>query len=139
MNRFLLCLLPLLVLACQPTSQPDNSPATSGAPNIVLILADDMGSGDIQALNPTSQIPTPALNALAESGMRFTDAHTGSSVCTPTRYGLMTGRYAWRTRMKWGVLSGYSDHLIEKEHHTIAQLLQKQGYSTGVIGKWHLG
>jgi len=112
---------------------------SSKLPNIIIILADDMGYGDIQAYNPESKITTPNLNSLAQEGMRFTDAHTNSAVCTPTRYGLMTGRYAWRTRLKRGVLSGYSDHLIDSSRTTIASLLKQKGYNTAVIGKWHLG
>ena len=108
-------------------------------PNIVLILADDMGYGDIQAYNPNSKIPTPNLNSLADEGVKFMDAHTNSAVCTPTRYGLLTGRYAWRTRLKRGVLSGYSDHLIDLNRTTIANMLKQKGYNTGVVGKWHLG
>jgi arylsulfatase A-like enzyme len=108
-------------------------------PNIVFILADDMGYGDVQVLNPHSTIPTPNLNRLAAEGMSFTDAHTPSAVCTPTRYGLMTGRYAWRGRLKSGVLNGYGEPLIEDGRETIGSLLQKQGYYTGIVGKWHLG
>lgn len=113
--------------------------AGSGSPNVVVILADDMGYGDVQALNPASKIPTPNLNALAESGMTFTDAHTPSAVCTPTRYGLLTGRYCWRSRLKRGVQDGYGHPLIEKDRPTIASFLKAQGYQTGIVGKWHLG
>lgn len=108
-------------------------------PNIVVILADDMGSGDVQALNPDSKIPTPNLNALAKSGMTFTDAHSPSAVCTPTRYGLLTGRYCWRSRMKKGVLNGYSPPLLEKDRLTFAQMAKTKGYNTAIVGKWHLG
>jgi arylsulfatase A-like enzyme len=108
-------------------------------PNIVVILADDMGYGDIEAYNSESGISTPNLNSLCQEGMIFTDAHTNSAVCTPTRYGLLTGRYAWRTRLKNGVLSGYSNHLIDTSRATIASLAKSKGYSTAVIGKWHLG
>ncbi len=108
-------------------------------PNIIFILADDMGYGDVQALNPKSKIPTPHLNRLAKQGMTFTDAHSPSGVCTPTRYGVITGRYCWRSRLKRGVLGGYSAPLIEKDRPTVGSALQKAGYHTAAIGKWHLG
>lgn len=108
-------------------------------PNIVVILADDMGSGDLRCYNPKSKVPTPHMNRFAKAGMRFTDAHTPSSVCTPTRYGVLTGRYAWRTRLKKGVLWGYSPALIDTKRMTLASLLKAKGYHTGCIGKWHLG
>jgi len=108
-------------------------------PNVVILLADDLGYGEVQALNPTrGKIATPNLDALVRSGMTFTDAHTGSSVCTPTRYGLVTGRYAWRTRLQSGVLSG-GESLIEEDRLTLAKLFRRHGYHTAVIGKWHLG
>jgi|TARA_B110000495_G_C22993416_1_gene585322 arylsulfatase A len=108
-------------------------------PNIVFIMADDMGSGDVQALNANSTIPTPNLNRLANEGMTFTDAHSPSAVCTPTRYGVMTGRYCWRSSMVRGVLNGYGSPLIETDRETVASALKKVGYATGVVGKWHLG
>jgi len=108
-------------------------------PNIVFIMGDDMGYGDVQALNPKSVIPTPNLNRLAAEGMTFLDAHTPSAVCTPTRYGLLTGRYSWRGSLKRGVLNGYGKPLIENGRETVASFLQKQGYYTGIVGKWHLG
>lgn len=108
-------------------------------PNIIVILADDFGYGDSQAMNPESAIPTPSLNRLANEGMTFTDAHTPSAVCTPTRYGLVCGRYCWRTRMKKGVLGGYSEPLIDADRQTIADVAKSAGYRTGVVGKWHLG
>lgn len=108
-------------------------------PNIVYILADDLGYGDIAYLNKKSQIETPNLDKLGRDGLVFTDAHSGSAVCSPTRYGILTGRYAFRSRLKKGVLGGYSPMLIEPERFTIADLLKKAGYQTGVIGKWHLG
>ncbi|MFT5469819.1 MAG: arylsulfatase A [Verrucomicrobiales bacterium] len=108
-------------------------------PNIVVILADDMGYGDVRALNPDSKIPTPNLDSLAKDGMTFTDAHTPSSVCTPTRYALLTGRYCWRGRLKQGVQNGYGPRLIETERKTIANVLAEAGYDTAVVGKWHLG
>jgi len=108
-------------------------------PNIVVILADDLGYGDLRCLNSDSRIATPHLDRLAAQGMRFTDAHSGSAVCTPTRYGLLTGRYAWRSRLKSGVLGGMSPPLIEEGRQTIAHLLSTRGYATACIGKWHLG
>ena len=108
-------------------------------PNIVFIMADDMGYGDVQALNPKSKIPTPHLNRLAREGMTFTDAHSPSGVCTPTRYGVITGRYCWRSRLKRGVLGGYSAPRIEKDRPTVGSVVQEAGYHTAAIGKWHLG
>lgn len=108
-------------------------------PNIVLIMADDLGYGDVQALNPSSRIPTPHLNRLAAAGMTFTDGHSPSAVCTPTRYGLLTGRYCWRSSLKRGVLGGYSKPLLEQGRPTIARLLKNSGYTTAAVGKWHLG
>lgn len=134
--------MPLPLLTSAVLAVTVLQPATVAAaakPNLVFILADDMGFGDVQALNPASTIPTPHLNRLAAEGMAFTDAHTGSAVCTPTRYGLLTGRYCWRSRMKSGVLNGYSPPLIESERPTVASFLKAQGYATGIVGKWHLG
>ena len=108
-------------------------------PNIVYILADDMGYGDPRCNNEESKIPTPNMDRIANEGKRFTDAHSPSAVCTPTRYGILTGRYCWRTSLKSGVLWGYSPNLIEPERMTVASLLRKHGYSTGCVGKWHLG
>jgi len=108
-------------------------------PNIVYIMADDMGIGDISALNKDSKINTPNLDLLIENGMTFTDAHTAASVCTPTRYGLLTGRYPWRSELKKGVTQGYSKAIIKDEIETVPELLKKNNYNTAVIGKWHLG
>jgi arylsulfatase A-like enzyme len=108
-------------------------------PNIIVILADDQGFGDLGANNPQSKIATPHLDALAKGGVRFTDGHTSSGVCTPTRYSLLTGRYHWRTRLQSGVLGGFSPPLIAKDRLTLAGLLKQQGYATGCFGKWHLG
>ena len=113
--------------------------AEQGKPNIVIVMADDLGYGDVQPLNSRSEISTPAFNRLAKEGLTFTDAHSSSGVCTPTRYGLVCGRYAWRTSLKRGVLGGYSKPLIEPERQTIASVLKSCGYSTACVGKWHLG
>jgi len=109
-------------------------------PNILYILCDDLGYGDVHALNPQrGKIPTPQMDRLASEGMSFTDAHGGSSVCTPTRYEILTGRYAWRTRLQRGVLGGFGKPLIAPERLTVAELLHQHGYETACIGKWHLG
>src|SRR6056297_3450552 len=108
-------------------------------PNIVFILADDMGYGDVSCYNENSKIKTPFIDQLAEEGVMFTDAHTSSSVCTPTRYGILTGRYNWRCTLKSGVLSGYSKALIPQERTTVAEFLQDAGYKTSYFGKWHMG
>jgi arylsulfatase A len=108
-------------------------------PNIVVILADDLGIGDPRCYNRESKIATPNIDRIAREGMRFSDVHSASSVCSPTRYAILTGRYAWRTRMKSGVLQGYSRALIEPARPTIASLLRDAGYETAGFGKWHLG
>ncbi len=104
-------------------------------PNIVHILADDLGYGDLGCYNPRSKIPTPRLDRLAAEGMRFTDAHSPSSVCTPTRYALFTGRFAWRTRLQRNVLGPWDNPLITPDRMTVGKLLQQQGYTTACIGK----
>jgi arylsulfatase A len=122
-----------LLLACLSASAADK-------PNILYILADDLGYGDVQALNPKrGKIKTPHLDRLAAEGMVFNDAHSGSSVCTPTRYGILTGRYAWRSSLVSGVLGGTSPPLIPADRLTVAAMLKGQGYHTACLGKWHLG
>lgn len=106
-------------------------------PNVVVVLADDLGYADVSCYG--GKISTPHIDRLAATGMRFTDAHTSSSVCSPTRYGLLTGRYNWRSRLKRSVLGGLSPRLIEPDRVTLAGFLQGQGYHTACIGKWHLG
>ncbi len=113
--------------------------APSTKPNIIYVLCDDLGYGDVKCLNPKGKIPTPHLDKLAAGGMIFTDVHSSSSVCTPTRYGIMTGRYNWRSKLQSGVLGGLSPRLIEPGRLTVAQLLKDHGYHTAVVGKWHLG
>ena len=109
-------------------------------PNIIFIMADDLGYGDVNCLNTNSdKIPTPNIDRLAAKGMIFTDSHSGSAVCTPTRYGVVTGRYCWRTYKKSGVLNGYSKLLVDTNRMTVASMLKKHGYQTACIGKWHLG
>ena len=108
-------------------------------PNIIYILADDLGIGDLSIYNENSKIQTPHLDQMGKEGMMFTDAHTSSAVCTPTRYGILTGRYNWRTPLKEFVTWGNSPSLIQKDRLTVAQMLKDKGYTTASIGKWHLG
>ena len=116
--------------------------ATSEAadkPNIVFVLADDLGYGDVKALNADGRIATPNMDRLAAEGMVFTEAHGSASVCSPTRYSILTGRYNWRSRLQSRVLNGTSPHLIDPARLTVPALLKRHGYDTAVIGKWHLG
>jgi len=131
--RFLVPCFSWLLLSLIPLNAADP------LPNIVYVLADDLGYGDVKCNNPDSKIPTPNVDRLASEGMRFTDAHTPSAVCTPTRYGIMTGRYCWRTWLKHRVLDGYDAPLIEKDRLTVPALLKQHGYRTACVGKWHLG
>ena len=108
-------------------------------PNIIYILADDLGYGDVSAMNPESAWETTYIDQIAKEGIRFTDAHTGSAVCSPTRYGVLTGRYSWRTSLKQGVLWSWDPPLIQQEETTVGKLLQEKGYTTACVGKWHLG
>ncbi|MEP5341952.1 MAG: arylsulfatase [Algibacter sp.] len=108
-------------------------------PNIIFILADDLGYGDVSSYNENSKIKTNNIDQLAAEGVMFTDAHTSSAVCTPTRYGILTGRYNWRSTLKKGVLGGYSKALIAPNRTTIGKFLKNEGYHTAYIGKWHLG
>jgi len=114
--------------------------ASAEPPNIIYILADDLGYGDVQTLNPErGKIATPHMDQVAAEGMTFTDAHTTSSVCTPTRYSILTGRYNWRTDHQSGVLNGYGSPLISPDRVTVPSFLRENGYTTAMIGKWHLG
>ena len=108
-------------------------------PNIIIVLADDLGIGDVSPTGPECKIKTPHLQKMADEGITYLDAHSSSAVCTPTRYGLLTGRYNWRSRLARGVLSGTSKHLIPADRATIGHLAKKAGYHTQMIGKWHLG
>ena len=134
-----LSLLVLLLLSPLDAVRSADAPLTE-KPNIVYVLCDDLGYGDVHFLNPLrGKIATPNADRLAGQGMVFTDAHSGSSVCTPTRYGLLTGRYSWRTHLQSGVLFGESKALIARERLTVAGFLRQHGYATACIGKWHLG
>ncbi|MEP0132319.1 MAG: arylsulfatase [Eudoraea sp.] len=125
--------LSLCVVACTKVEKEQRQP------NIIYVLADDMGYGDVSGLNPEGKIKTLYLDKMANQGMIFTDAHTSSSVCTPTRYGILTGRYNWRSKLKSGVLTGKSKALIPTSRKTVASMLENHGYETAFIGKWHLG
>lgn len=116
-----------------------NTASRGSLPNIVIVNADDMGYGDLECYNPHSKVPTPNMNELAADGVRFTDAHSSSAVCTPSRYSLLTGRYCWRTRLEDGVIFDYEDPLIDADRLTLGGMLQAEGYATACTGKWHLG
>lgn len=108
-------------------------------PNIVVIYTDDQGYGDASCLNSEAKFETPNLDRLAREGMTFTDAHSSDTVCTPSRYGLLTGRYSWRTELKRGVFGAEKECLIKPGRLTIASMLKQSGYRTAMVGKWHLG
>lgn len=126
----------ILTLACSSCSTKG---VEEEKPNIVFIYFDDMGYGDVSCLNPESRIRTPNIDKLAAGGMTFTDAHAPAAICTPSRYGILTGRYPFRSRLKYGVFGAFSSPLIRPERITIAEMLKEHGYYTGHIGKWHLG
>lgn len=125
MHRLILCLLAL------------GTTAFAAQPNIVILYADDMGYGDLGANNPQSKIPTPHLDKLASQGMRFTDAHSSSGVCTPSRYAMLEGRYHWRKFH--GIVNSFDQPVLDDEKTTLAEMLKSKGYQTACIGKWHLG
>lgn len=131
----------LLAIAITAPSLLTGAEAQQKAPpNIILILADDMGQDSVSTFNDElGALKTPNIDKLVAEGMHFTDAHSGSAVCTPTRYGLLTGRYCWRTRLKKEVLWSYGQPLLQEEELTMPELLKEAGYQTGMVGKWHLG
>lgn len=135
MRLFSLVFCLSLLFSCTSEKVPESK----ALPNIVYILADDMGFGDVSALNEQSKLNTVNIDSMTNNGMVFLDAHTPSSVCTPTRYGILTGRYAWRTSLANGVTWSWSPPLIDKNRSTVASLLKKHAYHTACIGKWHLG
>lgn len=126
-------------LSAQLPAGEASPPVAAPRPHVVLILADDMGCGDIAALNPDSRIPTPHLDRLVAEGTSLSDAHAPAAVCTPTRYGLLTGRYCWRTRLTSWVLDGEGANLMDPARETVADVLRAAGYATHATGKWHLG
>ncbi len=133
----LLCTLCGVSSAADVTAKSMNSAVN---PNILVILADDLGYGDVQCNNPErGKIPTPNIDKLASQGIRFTDGHSSSGVCSPTRYTLLTGRYHWRTRLQHGIVGAFEGPLIAPDRMTIGTLAKQQGYRTACIGKWHLG
>ena len=134
-NRGLLLSLGSMAVLSGCAQQPQEQKK----PNIVFIFADDMGYGDVSVLNENSKIQTTNIDRIASEGVTFTDAHSSSSVSTPSRYSLLTGRYNWRSDLKSGVLMGYNKALISPDRRTIASVLRDQGYQTACIGKWHLG
>lgn len=113
--------------------------AAADLPNVIVIYTDDQGYGDASSLNAEAKFATPSLDRLAQEGMTFTDAHCSDTVCTPSRYGLLTGRYSWRTELKRGVFGAERACLIADGRTTIASLLGEAGYDTAMVGKWHLG
>lgn len=128
--------LSILCFACWRCSAAE--PAEREAlPNIVIIYADDMGYGDLGIQNPDSKIPTPNLDRLAREGVRFTDAHSSSGICTPSRYALLTGRYHWRKFH--GIVNSWGDTVFDSARLTLPEMLKEKGYKTACIGKWHLG
>ena len=128
------------VVAAGTASLALNRARSPRRPNIVCVLADDLGFGDVHFLNTARcRIPTPKIDELAAQGMTFTDAHSGSAVCSPTRYGVLTGRYAWRSRLQRSVLGPYDSPLISPQRFTLPSMLKSLGYRTACIGKWHLG
>ena len=137
-KTYVLLILPALLLAPLDALHAANAPQRADKPNIVFVLFDDMGWGQPQCYNPQSALRTPNLDMLAAQGMRFTDAHSGAAVCTPTRYGVLTGRYPSRIG-QFGVLTTFSKPIIPASRMTVAALLKQHGYHTACIGKWHLG
>jgi arylsulfatase A len=137
MRALLLLVLGLAAASCSgPFPSPDPSRAKR-LPNIVILYADDLGYGDLGCYNPQSKIPTPHLDRLASAGMRFTDAHSSSGICTPSRYALLTGRHHWRKFH--GIVRPFGPSMFDAQRLTMPEMLQDRGYRTACIGKWHLG
>lgn len=136
--RLALCLA-LSLPAAGGLRAAQEAPAASGRPDIVVILTDDLGYGDVSHLNPESKIQTPHLDALAAEGVTALDAHSPCAVCSPSRYSMLTGRYAWRGKLRAGRLGPWAEPVIESGRATLATLLDTAGYETAFFGKWHLG
>ncbi len=135
-SRYIIPILPVLgvVVSSCHTTRSETVP-----PNIVFIFADDMGYGDVSALNPAARVSTPTIDGMVNEGITFSNAHAGASVSTPSRYGLLTGRYAFRSEKAAYGIWGFDEPVIERGRETLASLLQREGYTTACIGKWHLG
>ncbi|MDX1564029.1 MAG: sulfatase-like hydrolase/transferase, partial [Phycisphaeraceae bacterium] len=134
MPRF--CWFVFLLMLCSWVARVEAAPP----PNIVVIYADDLGYGDVSCYDPKrGKIPTPHIDRLAAEGIRFTDAHSSSGVCSPSRYTLLTGRYHWRTRLQRGIVGLWGKPLIAADRLTVAGMLKQRGYQTAIVGKWHLG
>ncbi|MEM9673409.1 MAG: arylsulfatase [Cyclobacteriaceae bacterium] len=131
MQLIFLLIISLLLAISEPAKEVDKQP------NIVIIYADDMGYGDLNCQNPNSKIPTPYLDQLASEGMRFTDAHSSSGICSPSRFALLTGTYHWRRQHN--IVNSFGEPFFKEGDFTLAQLLKDNGYTTACIGKWHLG
>ncbi len=127
----------LALFSALASAESAEDKTTTSLPNIVILYADDMGYGDLGANNPQSKIPTPHLDRLASQGMRFTDAHSSSGICTPSRYGLLTGRFHWRKFH--GIVNSFDKPALDEAEVTLPELLKTKGYRTACIGKWHLG
>ena len=137
MRQLLIFACTVLCAAGTPAPAAEVKPTR---PNLVVIYADDLGYGDVQCYNPDrGKIPTPSVDRLASQGMRFTDAHSSSGVCSPSRYTLLTGRYHWRTRLQSGIVGKWGAPLIAPDRLTLAGLLRQSGYRSACVGKWHLG
>lgn len=143
-GKIFAAVLAIFLAACVDASSAVAAPnqpeeASIQRPNVIIILADDLGLGDVSAYNSNSKISTPNIDALAKRGILFTDGHSGSTVCTPSRYALLTGEYAWRGPLRDGVLMPWDPPIISPKQDTLAELFVRAGYETAHIGKWHLG
>ncbi|HKL20984.1 MAG TPA: sulfatase-like hydrolase/transferase, partial [Tichowtungia sp.] len=127
-KRLPICFI-LLLTICTAAAAP--------LPNVVIVYADDMGFGDLKANNPNSKIPTPNLDRLAVEGMRFTDGHSSSGICTPSRFAMLTGQHHWRRFH--GIVSAFGPSKFEPNDFTLAKMFKSKGYNTACVGKWHLG